>query len=376
MSVIPITTIVNISVAQPPAGLADYAINNLALFTKEVPNVGVPSVGYFIYRDPLSVADDWGSGSEAYAMANAVFSQEPNILAGQGALIIVPMAGGDTLSSTLVSSAAKIFYGGVIYGGYAPNDAELLAAATAFTAAKKLIFISQYLLTALDGGGVFQVIQAAKEIYARGLLYTVGASEARLFAAAYAGRAMSTDFNGSNTTLTMNLKDLVGITPDPGITGTTYNTCETIGVDTYCYIGPLPKVTSTGGNTYFDQVYGTLWITFAMQVALFNALATTFTKIPQTEPGMDILRNAAIDVLNRAILNGWAAPGAWNSPTTFGDPTTLRRNVLEKGFYVYSLPVNLQSQTQREARIAPLIQIALKLAGAIQKANMIVYLNP
>lgn len=375
MSVIPITSIVNISVAQPPAGLADYNINNLAYFTKETPLVGIP-LGYLIYQDPISVGTDWGIGSEAYAQANLIFSQQPNILAGGGSLIIFAMAGGDTLTSMLATASAKIFFGGVIYGGYAPDGVELLAAATAFQAAKTLLFMSQDQTSTLNGGGTFNTIQAAGQTFVRMLLYTVSAAAARLMAAAYAGRAMSVDWNGSFTAITMDLKDLIGITPDPGITGTTRNLCETIGVDCYVYVGPLPKVLSAGGNTYFDQVYGQLWLTYALQVAIFNALATTFTKIPQTEPGMDILRNAATNILVQAVNNGFAAPGAWNSPTTFGNASDLIANVLQRGWYIFSQPVNQQSQTQRVARIAPLLQIALKLAGAIQQANVIVYLNP
>lgn len=375
MSVIPIENIVNISVAQPPAGLADYAINNLAYFTKETPLVSVP-LGYLIYKDPNGVAEDFGSSSEAAQAANLIFSQQPNILSGQGSLIIVPMAGGDTISSMFATISQKIFFGAVLYGGYAPLDAELTAAATALQAAKTMLFVTQDQTTVLNGGGLFDVIKSASEIYARCLLYTESPQAARLFGAAYASRAMSVDFNGSLTALTMNLKDLVGITPDAGINQTIYSLCETIGADVYTYIGPLPKVTSNGGNTYFDQVYGTLWLTYAMQVAIFNALATTFTKIPQTEPGMDVLRNAALDVLKLAVVNGFAAPGSWNSPTTFGNPTTLRTNVLERGYYVYSMPITQQSQTQRAARIAPLLQIALKLAGAFHHASVIVYLNP
>lgn len=369
-----ISNIVTITVANPPAGLQDYHINNLALFTKEVPIVDIDD--YAIYLDPEQVATDYGVNSEAYAQAVAIFSQSPNILSGGGQLIIFPMAGGDTLTSKLTAVSGMIFFGGVIYGGYAPLDAELLTAAAAFQAAKKLLFVSQHLATALDGGGIFSDIQAATLTYARCLLYTAGATDAREMAAAYAGRAMSVDFEGSQTAMTMNLKELIGVTPDDGISQTILNNCATKGVDVYVNIGPLPKVICGGGNTFFDEIYGTLWLIFALQVSVFNALATTFTKVPQTEPGMDILRNAAASTLNQAVINGFAAPGAWNSPTTFGNPDDLRDNVLQRGWYIYSAPVNLQSQAVRETRVAPLLQIALKLAGAVHKANVIVYLNP
>lgn len=367
-----ITNVVNVSVANPPAGLPNYQLNNLALFTKEIPVVSIPT--YAVYKNPQAVGVDWGVSSETYSQAVAIFSQSPNILDGGGSLIVFPMAGGDTLSTTLATAAAQIFFGGVIYGGYAPLDAELIQAAVDFQAAQKLLFISSYLTASI--AGAFTTIKAANDTYTRCLLHTASAVYARYFAAAYAGAAMSTDFDGSNTTRTMHLKDLVSVNPDVGITQTILTQCGTAGVDVYTYIGPLPKVFTSGGNTFFDQVYGQLWLIFAMQVAGFNALATSPTKVPQTEQGMASLRNAYVAICQQAVTNGFAAPGAWNSPQTFGNAQDLIKNVLQRGFYAYSQPVNQQSQASRVARQAPLVQIALKLAGAIHSTNVIVYVNP
>lgn len=376
MSVLSISNIVQVSVQTAPAGLQDYRINNLAYLTKEAPQVSPTPGAYTIYLDPQSVATDWGTNSETYAAALKIFSQTPNILDGGGSLIVYQMAGGDTLSDALTALSAKIFFGGACYGGYAPLDAELEAAATAFQAAKKMLFASQHLTTALSGGGVFNVIGAAKNTYTRMFLYTVGALEARLAVAAYASRLMSTDFSGSLTASTMQMKDLATVTPDPGITQTILNSCETVGVDVYTYFGPLAKVFSTGANEFSDTVYGTIWLIFALQVAGFNAIATVGTKLPQTEQGMAILRNAYTGVCQQAVTNGFAAPGAWNSPTVFGNPNELKANVLQRGFYVYSAPVNQQSQTDRADRKAPLVQIALKLAGAIHSSTVVVFVNP
>ena len=50
----------------------------------------------------------------------------------------------------------------------------------------------------------------------------------------------------------------------------------------------------------------------------------------------------------------------------------ILKNIKEKGYYVYSLPISEQSQPDREARKAPLIQIAIKSAGAIHSSDEIV----
>jgi hypothetical protein len=380
MSFIAVSNFVSVSVSSPPTGLKQYAVNNLAIFTKETPvNVGITAAAPGIYVSPGDVLDDWGAGSEAYAQAVLVFSQSPNILDGGGTLIISPMQSGDTLA-TVIPAAQKInFFGGALWCGYAPNDAEVLAASTVCQSLRVKLFANSHLTATV--AGYFTTIQAATETHTRCLLYTEGATAllARKMAAAYAGRAMSVGFDNPDTTATMHLKTLVGITPDTGISQSQLTACETAGVDVYPSVGGgaqyIGKVYSTGGNDYFDNVYNLDWLVFSLQVAGFNALATTSTKLPQTEPGMAVLKGAYILVLQQAVRNGFIAPGTWNSPELFGSPADLRRNILNQGYYIYSSPVNLQSQASREARQAPLIRIAVKFAGAIQSSEVLVSIN-
>jgi hypothetical protein len=372
---LPIQNVINISVANPPTGLASYAVNNLLYATKETPvNGGL--LDYTVYLTPTQVGIDWGLSSETYQAALAVFSQQPNILTGGGAFIVAAMAGGDTLTTIYNKIAPEIYFGGMLFGGYQPNDAEMIAGAATFQAAGILLFLASNDPTELTTGHAFFSVQAAGQQYARCLLYTVGALQARLFAAAYASLGMSTNWAGSNTASTQQMKNLAGILPDPGITQTTLTLCQTIGVDIYANFGPLPKLFSTGGNTFFDQVWGILWLAGSLQVAGFNAIATTSTKIPQTEAGIAQLRNAYTKILEQAVTAGFVAPGAWNSPVLFGNPDTLVKSVANLGYYVYSQPVAQQAQTARVARQAPLIQIAVKLAGAVHSSSVIVYINP
>jgi hypothetical protein len=65
----------------------------------------------------------------------------------------------------------------------------------------------------------------------------------------------------------------------------------------------------------------------------------------------------------------------WNSAETFGNPEDLRRNITDVGYYIYSQPIAQQLQAQREARIAPLVQIAIKLAGAIHSSDVLVVIQ-
>lgn len=489
MSIIPVTNIINVTISDIPQGLSVPNVNNLALFTTETPgNIDV----YREYVSAAQVAEDYGTNSVTAAMANAIFSQSPNILSGEGQLIILPLlssvsategdfvtadisanlanfqavtngdikitidgvavnvgglnftgaqsladiatilsqqqsllnvdisasstqitftskkvgtastialatySGGGTdlngvtyfsgsagVATPGVNSSGETVHGAIVrtsglvqYCGVISNlnleDAAIVANASAIQALD-MIYL-QHVCSSGDIAGIATTISTASETHTRILLYTPGQAEANLEKAAYAGRAFSTDFSGSDTSTTMNLKRLATITPDMGINQTLYNQANTAGCDLYVTWG-VPGVFSTGGNDYFDNVYGDLALKFALQTAGFNYLAQTNTKVPQTENGISGLKSAYGTILQQFVINDSIAPGAWNSSETFGDPVVFKNNITNRGYYIYSQPIAQQSPVDRNERKAPLVQIAIKRSGAIQSSNVIVLVN-
>ena len=91
MSQLAITNIVNISVSQSNLGAGAYSTSNLAIFTDEIPANTFGTLGYQFYVSPENVAIDFGTSSKTFQMATAVFSQQPNILNGNGQLIIITL---------------------------------------------------------------------------------------------------------------------------------------------------------------------------------------------------------------------------------------------------------------------------------------------
>jgi hypothetical protein len=330
-----------------------------------------------IYNDPAAVETDFGASSETYALAQEIFSQSPNILSGDGFLVVYAMSAGDTLAAAIQAVLGQIYCGGFIYGGYTPSSAEVVAAAKYVQTLnpRSMLFAPTNLVSDLYPAGQSYTIMQDKYTWTRNVIHTDSALQARAYAAAYASRLMSTDFSGADTTITMNLKQLVGIPPDLGITETIANQCETAGVDFIALVANLSEVVSTGGNDYSDDIYNLTWLLNALTVATFNGLATTPTKIPQTEAGMSYLKSLVTGVLRQAVNAGFLAPGSWTT-TTFGDPVTLIRNVADFGFYVYSQPVSQQAPVDRAARKAPLMQIAIKYSGAVQSVNGLIFVNP
>ena len=365
---------VSISVSVAPTGLGNFNVNNVALFTSEAFLSNTNNDAYRVYVSPSAVGTDFGTSSEAYQQALALFSQQPNILAGGGNLIIFPLVGGtEDLATALARVKDMIYFCGILSTVYPSGSARKTLADTVQALGDKILFLSS--ATYADVAGVFTDIRTAGDYNTVCLLHTASALQARLFAAAAAGRGMSVNFAGSRTANTLNLKQLATIPVDTGITQTYYNAAATAGVDLYVSYAGVSAYVSNGANKYFDQKYNLIWFVNQLKVNGFNALALVGTKIPQTEPGMSQLKGAYRQVCEAALNNGYVAPGAWNSAEWFGSQDDMINNILQRGYYIYSQPVNLQSQAVRVERIAPSVQIAAKLAGAIQQLNVVLSIN-
>jgi len=438
------------------------------------------SLGYAVYNDPQQVGIDFGTSSKTFLMADAVFSQQPNILNGNGqfiallsqvnqqtltfsgvaasgnftieydgntttslawnattaqiqaALRLLPGLAGVTVSGAIANQLLTVILTGVYanglalttpantlatsapvavtitiadsvigetygetiartqglvqYFGVMPSETltvigqtDMLAAA-AITLPLNIIgaFVS-YNTSDIQPGGKIDLLQSGTFNNSRGLYYGDSSNSginALLMMASYMGLGLSVNFSGSNTTMTMHLKTLRGIQPDPTMTQTILNLAQAAGADCYVSIQGDPVVFTSGANKFFDQVYNLEWFVGALQIAGFNYLAQSATKVPQTESGMDGLKSAYGTVAGQAVTNQYVAPGAWTSSTTFGNQLLFLQNIAQFGYYIYSTPISKQLAADRQSRISPLVQIAVKEAGAIQKSDVLVYVNP
>lgn len=276
-------------------------------------------------------------------------------------------ATGTTLADAVAAALDQVYFGGVLTTQIV-DDTTRLANATAIQALDCVYYDSLQSLTDIASLGAS--IKAAGLGKTRTLAYSVNNGKEAV--ARYATIAKSVNFNGTNTANTLNLKTLTGITGDTGLSDTYLLAAETNGVDIYGNTGGLSVVYSNDNNGYTDDIENQLWIKKAIEVAGFNYLRQTNTKIPQTESGMTGLKNAYAQICEQGIRNGVIGAGAWNSAIPFGDPEDFARNIAEKGYYIYSIPVAQQNQTDREARIAPVVQIAVKFSGAIHHSDVII----
>ena len=382
-----LSNVINVTLVPSIAGLSEFNTANLLLYSTESPIQSFGEDKYRVYYTASSVAEDFGVESLTYKMALAVFSQAPNILSNSGALIIALKEESETQVEAFNRLKSQVLFCGWMTTDSIANDVAANYEEESSSASVSSTLLSQAIAAEnnkinfvvsnveSDIEGAFTGIKDMTLTKTRCLFYGGTETEAKIMMASYASKAMSTIFEASLTTQTMHLKPLAGVLPDPIITETILTKCKNAGVDTYVSIEGVACVFSTGANGFFDEVFNELWFVNAIQTAGFNYLRQTNTKIPQTERGMDGLKNAYTQVCVRGVNNGFIAAGSWTSSDTFGNPDTFKRNIEGSGFYVYSTPIAQQSKADREARKAPLVQIAVKAAGAIHSTNVMIYVN-
>jgi hypothetical protein len=284
-------------------------------------------------------------------------------------------AGIETIKDCILRTINYVPYFGLCYNEKM-SDANLTEVANLIQAYDILQFVGSNLQA--DIAGIFTTLLNSGLTKTRMLYYSNSENDALDFSAGYASRGLSVNFSGTNTSLTMNLKEITGLPSDPEFETTSaqtrYDELKLAGVDCYSNFG-VEGVSSFGVNKYFDEIYIELAFKLQLQIAGFNYLKQTPFKIPQTQDGVEGLKGAYRKVCQRFVTNGSYAPGTWLGSVFFGNPEDHIRNIAEFGYWIYSLPISEQSSTDRSARIAPLIQIACKSSGAIHSSDALVYIE-
>lgn len=295
-----------------------------------------------------------------------------NLATGTGA---VTVAGADSSVLTAedkldaVTNAIDFKFKGFLFIDN-PTDIETTALAAYAQANDKLyydVFDSASNLT-IDVSNVCWATKLAGYDYTRMLFSKAGD---RKFATRYMSRMHTVDFNGENTAITMHLKELAGQIPE-SYTDTELDNANKIGLDTYVTFKNLPKLlTANGANGYTDLSYNIIAFKDALQTEAFNLLGTTSTKIPQTQRGVNQLVDTLKKVCEQFKKAGFIGAGTWNNADFFGDLETFKRNIELNGYYIKVQSLADQTQADREQRKSPLVQIAVKTAGAFHSVNIL-----
>ncbi|MDH1085300.1 DUF3383 domain-containing protein [Pantoea brenneri] len=198
-------------------------------------------------------------------------------------------------------------------------------------------------------------------------------SNNRKMGVSYMARTHTVNFNGERTAITMHLKTLS--VPAEEYSQTEIDKAKRVGLDIYTTIKDVPCVLSSGSNDFVDNVYNLMAYVDAVQTDSFNLLKTTPTKVAQTYYGVDQLEDCVEKTTRGFVRAGVFSPGTWTLPDFFGDREMFLRNIEQEGFYVLAGDLADQSTADRQERKSPVIQVAVKNAGAIHSADIIINFN-
>jgi hypothetical protein len=207
-----------------------------------------------------------------------------------------------------------------------------------------------------------------------GRTFTQYSSASPFATASIFGRAFTVNFLGNNTTITLKFKQQPGIAAET-LTQTQANTLTAKNCNVFVNYDNDTAIIQEGlmcNGDFFDERHGLDWLQNYVQNNLYNVLYTSNTKVPQTDPGITRLLTSVNKSLDQGADNGLIAPGVWG-----GDPVgnLATGDTLASGYYAYAPPIASQAQADREARKAPVIQCAIKLAGAVHFADVIINVN-
>ncbi|CAQ83659.1 MULTISPECIES: DUF3383 domain-containing protein [Photorhabdus] len=188
------------------------------------------------------------------------------------------------------------------------------------------------------------------------------------------GRMFTVNFNGNNTTITLKFKQEPAVTAE-NLTATQANALKKKNGNVFVKYNNDTAIIQEGvmaNGDFIDERHGLDWLQNYVQNNLYNLLYTSTSKIPQTDEGVTRLMTNVEQSLAQAVMNGLIAHGVWG-----GDPIGALNTgeTLTKGYYVYAPPIATQAQADREARKVPVIQCAIKLAGAVHYADVIINVN-
>lgn len=370
---LPVSNVVNVDVIMSPTAATGRNFGSLLILgTSTVIPV---SERIRLYTGSEEIGADFGEDSPEYAAALVCFSQSPQpaqVYVGRWAKTL---ATGETGSvETLAQAITAVLQFTNWYGLGIADDEDLTAAEiTATAAAIQASSLSRVFAVTSDDSGIIDSasttdIASTLKAAGYGRTFVQYSTKSKYAALSAFGRAFTVNFTGNNTTITLKFKT------EPGVTYETLTSSQAAAVDAknanvYVYYANDTAILQQGvmsNGDFFDERHGLDWLQNYVQTDLFNALYTSTTKIPQTEAGITRLLTVVEKSLDQAVSNGLVAPGVWNG----GDIGQITAgDTLTKGYYVYAQPLSSQAQADREARKAPLIQAAIKLAGAVHYAD-------
>lgn len=326
---------------------------------------------YRDYGGAAAVAEDFNIASDPYIAALSWFSSVPK----PRTLRIYLRQEEDSPVESMNDAINKRiwFYWYEFETTIRANDADVLALIAAGDAAGKFYAGTTNQAAVRDPSLTTDIVSKAKLQGSRRAFLLSHATA--LYAGFELGAVFSrVNFNAANSTITGEFKKLPGIIAED-LTQTAYSAMKQKGAPFYTVVetgGEVDagriinsKSTSTYGE-YIDDVFNLDGFVNTLTVNVYNALAGA-KKLGQTPDGQQVLINAAAQVGQRYIDNGYLGARNYTDEAT-GDV------VLSDGYVILSTADEILNLTdaERSSRFSAPIRMRVFRAGAIHAVDITV----
>ena len=187
-------------------------------------------------------------------------------------------------------------------------------------------------------------------------------------------RILTVNYAANASTITLMYKQEPGIVAE-ALNATQLATALSFNANVFVAYNNNTAIIQTGVDAagfYADVITGTDNFALQLQTDIFNLLYLSPTKIPQTDDGTHQITSVIKADCVQFVNNGFIAPGVW---TVGGFGNLKQGDFMPTGFYIYAPSVSTQNPSVRGARVSVPIQVAIKLAGAVQTVNVSILVN-
>lgn len=239
-----------------------------------------------------------------------------------------------------------------------PGQDTTLDVAKWCDANKKIFCNTSNSLSVLDATNEQDIASVLKNASIRMTLTTFSKDYEQYPSASVFGRAASVNFASVGSTITLNLKQMPGVTAE-NLTPNQFSALRGKNASAVVQIGKSNAAytdSRMAGGSWLDTIHGLLWLENRAEVDMFNLLYQSPTKVPYTQTGINITAATLQRSLEAAVTNGLCAPGYLPDGT-----------YLSEGYKITYVPLAGVTPDQKSDRIYAGLSFVMIGAGAMHE---------
>ena len=260
--------------------------------------------------------------SPTTGIASTITAASGDVAEALGLAVYQAKAADGVDPETPVDSLAAASVAGIDFVGLVTHKAmrDVLAGATGTTtleiaqwaeAAKKIFFNTTNSLAVLNSALSTDIASVLKAATLRFSLSTFSKNYNQYPSASVFGRAASVNFSAIGSTITLNLKQMPGVSAED-LTPAEFAVLRSKNASAVVQVGETVTAytdSRMASGSWLDTTHGLMWLENRTEVDMFNLLYQSNTKIPFTQTGINTTKATLDRSLQAAVRNGLAGPG-------------------------------------------------------------------